>query len=116
MVFILNRRGQTSREETEERVEKPAVSGFVFKTFHGARKQKELFCFIVLFCFYNDSSFSVERSLPGTALPVDTGSEQGAPRGLAALRSTPAPCTSLTPNLPRRWEGTETPGTADVPV
>lgn len=23
---------------------RPAVSGFVFKTFHGARKQKELFC------------------------------------------------------------------------
>ena len=91
-------------------MEKPAaVSVFVFKTFHGARKQKELFC-IVLFCFvFNDSSFSVEGSLPGTALPLETGSEQGAPRGLAALRSTPAPCPPLTPNLPRRWEGIETP-------
>lgn len=47
-------------------MERLAVSGFVFKTFHGARKQKELFCLCSVLFFM--TRFSVEGSLPRIAL------------------------------------------------
>lgn len=59
--------------------------------------------------------FSAEGSLPRIALPLEPGSEQGAPKGLAGLPSTHPPCPPpSTANLPRKEEGIETPRVSDV--
>ena len=85
-------------------MERPAVSGFVFKTFHGARKQKELFCLCSVLFFM--TRFSAEGSLPRIALPLEPGSEQGAPRGLAGLPSTHPPCPPPSqPTCPEKRRG-----------
>ena len=59
-------------------MERPAVSGFVFKTFHGARKQKELFCLCSVLFF--DSFFGGGKPAQNSP-PWNLGVSRGPPEG-----------------------------------
>lgn len=79
MVYILSRRGGGS-QETRERVEESMSLDVSSR--HSTGPENKRFCFV---CFvFSDSCFSVEGSLPGTALPLETGVlAQGILRGFA---------------------------------